>query len=668
MASRRLLVLTLVLGLVFTTHGAAQADEPIKPTAVGDKVGNSDSLRDLRGGKRPLHGFTDQKAIVLVFLGADCPVSNLCVPTLLEVEKKYRDKKVQFLAVYPNESEDFDQVAGHARDRDVPFLVLKDFGQKLAGMVGVTRVPSVAVLDGEFVLRYRGRINDQYGAGVSRAKATRDDLREAIDQVLESKKVTVPETEADGCLISKQAKSSVKTEVTYAKHIAPIIQSRCQTCHRSEQSAPFALMNYDDAKKHAAMIREVTTQRRMPPWHADPRWGHFSNDRRLTREEIDLLAAWVEQGTPKGNDKDLPKPIEWTKGWIHGKPDLILTMPEEFEVPADGVLPYKNWIIDPKFSEDKWVRISEAQPQNPGVIHHLVVYIQEDGSNNPIGKDGNLRILVGWAPGDLGYVAPADTAMRVPKGSKLRMEMHYTPNGAKVKDRSSIGLTFADKPPKFELMLSEFANMSFEIPPQDPNFRADATFRFRADARIISFTPHMHWRGKDYHYEAIYPDGKKETLLSVPRYDFNWQNVYRYAEPLKVPKGTRIHSVAHWDNSTNNPFNPDPSKPVRFGLQTWEEMMVGFVAYVWENPDTAAELAKNPPSFAEQMFDRLDSNGDGFITPDEIPAQMRPLIAASGFKVPEKLSREEFIKLVDGFMSKLPKKKADAKKDDSKKE
>jgi hypothetical protein len=302
------------------------------------------------------------------------------------------------------------------------------------------------------------------------------------------------------------------------------------------------------------------------------------------------------------------------------------------------------------------------------VVHHIVAYIQKDGSNNPVAADGSISILVGWAPGDLGLVAPPDTALRVPKGAKLRLEVHYTPNGKTVKDRSSIGLTFADKPPKYELFLSEFANMSFEIAPNHPHFKADATFRLRADARIISFTPHMHWRGKDYMYEVIYPDGKKETLLSVPRWDFNWQNVYRFQKPLRVPKGTRIHSVAHWDNSANNPYNPDPSKPVHFGLQTWEEMMVGFIAYVWENPDTAAELAKNPPSMADQLFDRLDLNGDGFITPDEIPQQLKPLIAASGVPLPDKMSREEFTKLVQGFIGRLqPKKKSEPKKEEQKK-
>ncbi len=216
------------------------------------------------------------------------------------------------------------------------------------------------------------------------------------------------------------------------------------------------------------------------------------------------------------------------------------------------------------------------------------------------------------------------------------------------------------------MLISEFANMSFEIPPNDPNYKAEAAFRLRADARILSFAPHMHWRGKDYYYEVIYPDGRKETLLSVPRWDFNWQNVYRLKEPLKVPKGTLLHSVAHWDNSVNNQFNPDPKKKVVFGLQTWEEMMVGFVSYVWERPGTAEELAKTPLTPADQLFERLDTNGDGFITPDELPAQLKPLMLINGVKMPEKMSREEFTKLYDEMRKRFPQRRrgsTEAKKD-----
>jgi acetyl esterase/lipase/peroxiredoxin len=655
MTRRGPLAALLTLALLL---GSADAAEPAKAVAVGDKVANSDSLRDLRGNRRPLHDFKGHKALVIAFVGADCPISNLYLPGLIGLEKKYRDKQVQFLAVYPNEREDLDQVAAHAYDRDVPFPVLKDFGQKLADAVGVTRVPAVAILDGEFVLRYRGRIDDQYGANSRRDKATRDDLAQAINEVLAGKKVSVAETEADGCLLDRGAAKAAKAGVTYAKDVAGIMQRRCQVCHRPDQAAPFSLLTYDDAAKHGRMIKEVTAQRRMPPWGADGRYGHFTNDRRLTADEIDTLAAWVDGGMPRGDDKDLPKPIDWPKGWVHGQPDQVFTMPEEFAVPADGVLPYQNLVVDTGFTEDRWVKVAECLPGARAVVHHIIVYIIKPGQQQPTDIDGTLSALAPWAPGDLGLVCPPDTALRVPKGAKLVFEIHYTPNGTATKDRSSVGVTFAKEPPKFELFTNFFANESISLPPRDPHYRAEATWRLRADARIISFLPHMHWRGHDYRYEVIYPGGKRETLLSVPRWDFNWQNVYQLQEPLKLPKGARLHAVAHWDNSRNNPLNPDPDKGVKWGLQTWDEMMVGWVAYVWERPGTAEELAKNPPSQADLLFDRLDRNGDDVVTADELPERLKPLLMAAAGKVPEKMTREEFAKLYEEMRKRFPRKPA----------
>ena len=318
------IAVTVVAVLVGSPMAVA---EPAKPVGIGEKVPTSDQLRDLRGGRRPLDGFTKNQAVVLVFLGAECPVSNLYLPGLIELEKQYRPKGVQFLAVYPNEPDDAGKVAGHAYDRDVPFLVLKDYGQKLADAVGVTRVPTVAVLDGELTLRYRGRVDDQYGVAARRPKPTRDDLAEALDEVLAGKPVTAPETEADGCLLARAEKRVARPNVTFAKDVAPILQKRCEACHREGQTAPFTLSSYDDAVKHAAMIQEVTGQRRMPPWHADARYGKFTNDRHLTQAEIDTLAAWVDGGKPRGDDKDLPKPRQWAKGWVHGEPDQVFTMP-----------------------------------------------------------------------------------------------------------------------------------------------------------------------------------------------------------------------------------------------------------------------------------------------------------------------------------------------------
>ncbi len=436
------LSLFLILGIAWHSCLPIHAAEEVKAAAIGDKVPNSSSLRDLRGNRRSLQGFTGHKALVLVFLGADCPVANLYVPRLLELEKQYRPKQVQFLAIYPNENEDFDLLAGHASDRDLPFLVLKDFGQRLATLTGVTRVPSVVVLDGDFRLCYRGRIDDRYGVAARKPKATRDDLGEAIAEVLAGTKVTVPETEADGCLLDRGRTRSAgtrpgKTEVTYARDVAPILQKQCQVCHRADQTAPFTLLSYEDAVKHASMIKEVTTQRRMPPWHADPRFGKFSNERRLSRAEIDTLSAWVDGGMPRGDARDLPKPLDWPRGWAHGKPDLVIRMPEEFQVPAEGVLDYQNWIIETNFTEDRWVRIAEGRPgiAERGASHRRVHHEgRAEGPDRPRRQPVDPGRLGSRRPGP---GLPAGHGPARPQGSEaaLRDALHTQRQG----DQGSLG-------------------------------------------------------------------------------------------------------------------------------------------------------------------------------------------------------------------------------------
>jgi thiol-disulfide isomerase/thioredoxin len=651
MASPGLVSRFLAFALLLALAAPAAAGPAAAP--VGGKVPNVGTLRDVRGNRRALRSFGD-RAVVVAFVGTDCPLSNLYLPALVELEKRYRPRHVQFLAVYPNESEDLDQVAAHASDRDVPYPVLKDCGQRLADALGVRRVPAVALLDGDGVLRYRGRVDDRYGPGYRRDQATRDDLAQALDEVLAGKPVSVAETEADGCLLDRGGRAPARADVTFSKHVAPILQKRCQKCHRPDTAAPFSLLTYEDATKHARTIREVTTEHRMPPWHADRRYGHFANDRGMKPDEIATVAAWVDAGMPRGDDKDLPPPVDWPKGWLLGQPDLVLSMPEEFPVPAQGSLPYKYWVVDPGFKEDRWVQVAEARPGAAGAVHHVVAYILPPGQQQPYGRDGSLSVLVGWAPGDLGLVCPPDTALRIPRGSRLRFELHYTPNGTAARDRSSVGITFAKKPPKYELFTNAFANESILVPPRAEHYRAEATLRLRADARVLSCTPHMHWRGKDYRYEIVYPDGKRETLLSVPRWDFSWQSVYDFQEPIRLPRGARLHAVAHWDNSRNNPYNPDPDKPVRFGLQTWDEMMVGWVAYVYERPEEAAALTKQPVSPADQWFDRLDQNGDDVITPDELPAEMKPLLLAAGVKIPAKMDRKQFAVFFEEMRKHMP--------------
>jgi peroxiredoxin len=565
----------IAVAVGFTATGG----EPATPRAPGATVPTF-TLPDIHRRPRGLDSFKDRKAFVVVFVDTECPVANLYVPTLVELHKEYAERGVQFLAVNSSSQDSFVSVSAHAQERDLPFPVLKDFDQKVAESFGARRTPEVFLLDAARVIRYRGRIDDQYGVGVRREKPTRHDLKEAIDELLAGKPVSTSLTDVAGCVIER-SKSRDRGEVTYARHVAPIVQRRCQECHRPGEIGPFSLLTYEDARKRVGRIREAIVEQRMPPWHADPRHGKFSNDRRLPQDERDTLLAWIDQGAPKGDDGDMPPPVKFVEGWKIGEPQRVYSMDEEFKVPATGVLDYKRFVVDPEFKEDVWIQRAECRPGNRAVVHHILVYTLAPGRTQPYDKDGTAHTLAGWAPGDMPVLYPPGTAKRIRAGSKLLFEVHYTPNGTAQTDRSSVGVIFAKGPPERAAETNILANMWLRIPPGAANHKGEMTFTFPDDALVLGFMPHMHLRGISARYVATYPDGKTETLLSVPDYDFNWQSSYRFKEPLKMPKGAKLTWIGHWDNSADNPRNPDPKKTVVWGLQTWDEMQNGWMEVVW---------------------------------------------------------------------------------------
>jgi mono/diheme cytochrome c family protein len=489
------------------------------------------------------------------------------------------------LAINSNRQDTAERVAKHASEFALPFPVLKDDGTKVADQFGAQRTPEVFVLDGERTIRYQGRIDDQFGNLYKRSAPTRHDLVIALDEVLAGKPVSQPTTTVAGCLISRELRARAEGTVTYTKHVARILQNNCQECHRPGQIGPFALLTYDDANAWSETIREVVQEGRMPPWFADPNHSKFANDRRLAQDERETLLAWIEQGCPKGDDKDLPPAKQFVDGWTIGKPDLVFTMNEEFEVPAEAPktgVPYKYFSVDTNFKEDRWVERAEARPGALSVVHHIVVFVAPPGQGFNPEKGG--RVLVGTAPGDMPLILQPGQAKKVPAGSRFVFQMHYTPDGTARKDRSSVGIIFAKDLPQHQILTMPVLNPGLHIPPGDDNYEVESSFSFKDDAHIIGFMPHMHLRGKDFLYEVVYPDSKSETLLSVPRYNFNWQSAYRLAAPKAVPKGTKLHCVAHFDNSTKNPNNPDPTTTVRWGDQTWEEMMIGWTDFYFDRP------------------------------------------------------------------------------------
>jgi len=399
------------------------------------------------------------------------------------------------------------------------------------------------------------------------------------------------------------------SEITFSKHVASILHKSCAPCHRQGEIAPMPLLTYADARPWARSIRDAARSKKMPPWHSDQPHGFFSNDPRLAQKDIDTIVAWVEGGARQGDPKDMPVTPSFPDGWTIGKPDIVLSMKEEFTVPADGVVPYKYFEVPTNFKEDTWVQAAELRPDNRGVVHHIIAFVKEPGKNlrdpvtgEEVGGGGRSRsatprsggqepdegrfdgMLVGTAPGMPPFIFKAGYAKLVKAGSSLIFQMHYTPNGAVGKDRSSIGLILAKAPVQKRVNTLFISGRRIRIPPGDPNYEVRASFTFPQDARVLSMMPHMHVRGKDFKYTAVFPDGREQVLLNVPSWDFNWQHIYRLREPILLPKGTRIDCVAHYDNSPGNKFNPDPTKEVYWGDQTWEEMMIGFTDFVFDKP------------------------------------------------------------------------------------
>ena len=587
--------------------------------AIGKKVAEF-SLQDFRGKAHALSDAKAAKLVVVAFIGVDCPLSKLYAPRLAELAKEYEGKGVIFLGVDANRQDSVTELAQFAKVHQVQFPLLKDVGNTLADAMGATRNPQVFVLDADRAIRYVGRVDDQYGfqtgSGYAKPTSSHRDLANALDELLAGKAVSQPTTEAIGCLIGRMHDADEKSEVTYSKQIARIFSEHCVECHRPGQIGPFALQNYEEVAGWAEMIAEVVREQRMPPWHPDPKVGHFKNDISLSAEDKDLIYKWVAAGAPQGDPKDLPAPKQYSGSWMMpGGPDVVFHMTEEpVDVPAEGTVEYRYYVVDTGFTEDKWVQVGECMPDNRAVVHHMIVFMKPPGGGL-FGDGGGRRgrasaeeekktadgqaekpeqqrgrrgrggggwqasfgQLCGFAPGTRPIVLPIGMAKMIPAGWQLVFQMHYTPNGSPQKDRSSVGIKFADPSTvKYRVATANAANAMFEIPAGDSNYEVQSTRTYGRDVLMLSVFPHMHLRGKDFHYEVIYPDGRKETLMNMPRYDFNWQTSYVFSEPLKLPEGTTLHCTAHFDNSADNPANPDATKPVRWGDQTWEEMMIGW--------------------------------------------------------------------------------------------
>ncbi|HEY2547946.1 MAG TPA: hypothetical protein VGI46_17875, partial [Candidatus Acidoferrum sp.] len=414
------------------------------------------------------------------------------------------------------------------------------------------------------------------------------------------------------CAAYARAQEPGNPPSTFTKDVAPILQKHCQTCHRPGEAAPFSMLTYQDTRPWAGTIKMVVSQKIMPPWYADPKYGHFANERSLSADEIRTLVNWVNSGAQKGADADMPPPVQnFVEGWGIPAPDVIFQLPKPFPVPASGVMDYQYVIVPTGFTEDKWIQALEVRPTDRAVVHHIIAYLREPGSN--YFKDQKKGVffvapppkvdektdtsalpsdfLVGYAPGQPAEILHTGEGKLIKAGSDIVFEVHYTPNGTPTQDQTRLGLIFTKTPPKERVLTLSASNGTFKIPPGDPDYKVDATFEVRKDVKLVGLHPHMHSRGKAFEYRLVFPDGRKETILSVPSFNWHWQLWYNLDEPITLPQGTKIECTAHFDNSPNNPENPDPTKSVRWGQQSWDEMMVGFFNLEFDATISAKEIS-----------------------------------------------------------------------------
>jgi hypothetical protein len=408
--------------------------------------------------------------------------------------------------------------------------------------------------------------------------------------------------------VTRTQAGNVAPPATFYKDVLPVLQKNCQKCHRPGEIAPASFLTYESTRPWAKAIKTAVLSKKMPPWFADPHYGQFENDRALSETDIHTLVAWVDGGAPEGDPKNAPKPVVWATGWHIGKPDVVFSMAAEYHVPASGTIGYQYLVIPTGFTEDKYVQAVEVRPGNPKLVHHIVALVREPGYSWL--KQASLpdvpfpgEILAGYLPGsDLEGVHPG-RAKLIKAGSDLVLQIHYTPNGTAGTDISQVGLIFSKKPVAERVLTLNIGNMVFSIPPGAPDTEVHSKLTLQRDVTLLGLRPHMHFRGKSFQFRATYPDGKREVLLSVPEYDFNWQQEYDLAREKKLPRGTVIECEAHFDNSRNNRFNPDPTKEVHFGEQTWEEMMIGFldVAVPTNTTHEDVELPKHLPAPARNQ-------------------------------------------------------------------
>jgi len=594
--------------------------------SVNDYVDNF-SLLDHKGRAHELYYYDDAPAIVIMIQGNGCPIVRNAWSDYSAVRDQFADKGVEFYMLNANKQDVRASIAEEAENFSFDMPILDDETQLIAEALGVTRTAEVLVISpADWSVIYRGPVNDRLGYGQQRAEAKEHYLTDALNAAIAGEEIETRIRRAKGCIVNlpEAEKQAEHATISYSETIAPMLAENCASCHEEGGIAPWAMTDYSMIEGFAPMIREVVRTKRMPPWSADPHIGTFSNARGLSIEDNKTLVHWIEAGAPRGDGPDpLATRISDAADWPLGEPDLIVEAPA-FDVPASGIVDYQFPTVLNPMDKDVWVKAVTVVPGDKTVVHHALV-----GSSEKVTKPGEGdysdvfdNYLIGFVPGAESYIYPENTGVFVKAGGEFRFQMHYTTSGRATTDKTKLGLYFYDTPPQFPLRQQVALNIALGIQPNAADHKEQAYFEFDNPATIYMLFPHSHYRGKSSVFDVVYPDGREETILSVPDYDFNWQHTYSLAEPLNVPKGAKLIHRTIYDNSARNLSNPNPDRTVPWGLQSHDEMLYGSFMFRWTG-ETADNIIHDPLQFGiRQFYGFADKDMDGKLVRAEMPGRL----------------------------------------------
>lgn len=583
--------LILQAGCSKTTKGLRAQDAPDSTRTSGPLPDNGGALgvgrrlADLRFTDLDGHSLTllerlGPRGTVIAFTSLTCPVSKRYLPSLAPLEKELSSQGLTLVVVDPMPGEKPDELRRRCGELGLKCAVVHDRDGALTAALAARTTTEVFLVDRALTLRYRGALDDQYGLDYNRERPSVSYLRDAVRDLCAGRPIGIPATTAPGCELDGPRSPAPASTVTYHRDVARILQDHCVRCHRDGGVAPFPLDRAEAVLERAKTLRRVLREGTMPPWFAAPapagKPSPWANDCSLSARNKGDLLSWLDSSDrPLGDPAEAPLPLEFDREWSIGKPDAVLSLNRSFDIPATGFMPYQFDTVTTSFPEDKWVAAYEILPSAREAVHHVIVQMLPPGDNSKM--NAAETYWAAYVPGNSGVVYEPGVARRLPAGARLRFQIHYTPNGHAVTDRLRLGLVFAKEPPRFELKTTGIAHTKLRIPSNTADHVETKSQRLPFDILASSLLPHMHVRGKSFRYELTLPDGRKETLLDIPRYDFNWQLRYAFREPKLLPKGSTLTITATFDNSAGNKANPDPGQIVRWGEQTYQEMMIGYV-------------------------------------------------------------------------------------------